>query len=74
MGGLKKPLSLKGFNHSSFEPIHWLAKYSLYPRELAVWCFFLVQKTPFYLVQFPHFFITVLHLGLAPAKSPNLVS
>jgi len=43
-GWLKKSLSLKGFNHSSFEPIDWLAKYSFYPRELAVRCFFLVCK------------------------------
>jgi len=41
MGGLKKPLSLKGLFHSSFETIHWLAKYSLFPRELAVRYFFL---------------------------------
>jgi len=53
MGGLKKPLSLKGFNHLSFEPIHWLAKYSILSialRELAVRWFFLVQKSPVYLI------------------------
>jgi len=34
MGGLKKPLSLKGFFHLSFEPIHWLINI---PYILASW-------------------------------------
>jgi len=36
---------LNGFSLSSFEPIHWLAKYSLYPRELAVRCFSWCKNT-----------------------------
>jgi len=43
MGDLKKPLSLNGFNHSSFEPIHfgWLnIPYILTSWRLGVfsWC------------------------------------
>jgi len=54
MGGLKKPLSLKVLFHSSFETIYWLAKYSLYPQDLAVGYFFLVQKIPAYLNELRH--------------------
>jgi len=39
MGGLKKPLSLKGFNHLSFEPIQlirWL-NIPFYPFLFASW-------------------------------------
>jgi len=46
MGSLKKPLSLKGFNHSSFEPIHRLAKCSLCSRKLAVGVFSWYKKHP----------------------------